>query len=134
MWGICICSLYLLSGAQGGSGFQLAGISGAFVFVLCIRHLALKGVLGFSWPVDVGHLCLFFVSAIWRSTGFWVSAGGYMWGICICSLYLSSGAQRGSGFQLASMWWAFVFVLCICHLALNGVLASSWLVYVGHLY
>jgi hypothetical protein len=126
--------LYLSSGAQRGSGFQLAGICGAFAFVLCICHLALNEVLIFSWPVYVGHLYLFFVFVIWRSRGFWVSAGWYIWGICICSLYLSSGAQGGSGFQLAGRCGAFVFVLCICYLALNGVLGFSWPVYVGHLY
>jgi hypothetical protein len=87
MRGICICSLY---------------------DTIC--HRALNGVLGFSWLLYVWHLCLFFVSVFWRSTEFWLSAGWYLWGTCICFLHLSSGAQQ------------------------NRVLSFIWLVYVGHLY
>jgi hypothetical protein len=109
--------LYLSSGAQRGSGFQLGGTCKSFVFDLPTFIVVLN----------------YNVSVIWRSMGFWLSAGRYMWGICICSLYLSSGAQRGSGFQVAGICWAFVFVLCTWHLALDRVLAFSWPLYVGHL-
>ena len=98
------------SGAQRGSGFQLAAICVAFVFVLCICLLALNGILAFSWLVFVGHLYLFFAFVIWRST------------------------EQGSEFHLAGICGAFVFVLCLCHPALNGVLGFSGLVYVGHLF
>ena len=55
---------------------------GAFVFVLCIWDLGLTG----SW-VSAGRLC---------GTGFQQAA--YMWGICICSLYLSSAPQEELSF------------------------------------
>ena len=56
---VCMLAAWLFVVAQSGE-----------LSIGCICHLALNGVLAFSWPVYVGHLHLFFVSVIWRSTRF----------------------------------------------------------------